>query len=531
VLDSLPTAADAPFNAYQRQHDPTCLTNTRVDLLEDIYNWANGRDERRIFWLNGLAGTGKSTIARTVARRCFEQKRLGASFFFSRGGGDVGHAAKFVTSIAWQLANYIPSLRQHICDAMKERRDIISQSLRDQWHQLVLDPILKLGEETEEGYESWHIIVVDALDECDNDDNIRIIIHLLAEVRSLKTVRIRVFMTSRPEVPIRNGFIQMPDAEHQDFILHNISQLIVNHDIRIFLEHNFKLIAKEGYLAASWPGTEIIERLVQNASGLFIWAATACHFIRQGKRFAAKRLDEISAHSSTAINAPEKHLNKIYITVLRHCISPDYTDEEAEELVSMLKSVLGSIATLLSPLSTRSLSKLLDKLQDDLFQTLDDLHAILDIPEISSHPLRLHHPSFRDFLFEQTRCEEFWVDQKQAHQVLADCCIRLMSATLRQDILGVNHPGTLVSEVKTSQIEQNLPPEVQYACLYWIEHVLRSEAQLHDRDKEDTFLKKHLLHWLEALGWMGKVSEGVHAIASLGSFTSVSMTNCHIIFC
>ena len=74
--------------------------------------WADGDDERCIFWLNGMAGTGKSTIARTIARKYYEQERLGASFFFSRGGGDVSHAGKFFTSIAVQLANKSPSLKQ-----------------------------------------------------------------------------------------------------------------------------------------------------------------------------------------------------------------------------------------------------------------------------------------------------------------------------------------------------------------------------------------------------------------------------------
>jgi hypothetical protein len=126
VLSTLPSAADALFNAFQRRHDPTCLLDTRVDLLQDIYSWADGQDERCIFWLNGLAGTGKSTIARTVARNYFEQKRLGASFFFSRGGGDVGHAGKFVISIALKLASSVPCLDQYVCDAIKERRDLAS---------------------------------------------------------------------------------------------------------------------------------------------------------------------------------------------------------------------------------------------------------------------------------------------------------------------------------------------------------------------------------------------------------------------
>lgn len=69
VLKTLPFAVDASFNAYQRQHDPTCLPNTCVDLLQEIYNWADGENSPSIFWLNDLAGTGKSTIARTLVAR------------------------------------------------------------------------------------------------------------------------------------------------------------------------------------------------------------------------------------------------------------------------------------------------------------------------------------------------------------------------------------------------------------------------------------------------------------------------------
>ena len=90
----------------------------------------------------------------------------------------------------------------------------------------------------------------------------------------------------------------------------------MDHDIRIFLRYNLNFIAGERSLGAGWPGEHIVKHLVHNASGLFIWAATACRFIREGKRFAAKRLDIILESSSTTINAPEKHLNKIYLTIL-----------------------------------------------------------------------------------------------------------------------------------------------------------------------------------------------------------------------
>lgn len=89
VLNALPIAKDAPFNAYQRQHDPNCLPDTRVDLLRKIHDWADSEDSPAIFWLSGLAGTGKSTIAQTVAAQYNTKCRLAASFFFSRAGGDV----------------------------------------------------------------------------------------------------------------------------------------------------------------------------------------------------------------------------------------------------------------------------------------------------------------------------------------------------------------------------------------------------------------------------------------------------------
>ncbi|KAF2175486.1 hypothetical protein K469DRAFT_610575, partial [Zopfia rhizophila CBS 207.26] len=168
---------DASFNSYSKQQEPTCLPDTRIDLLNEICNWADGQDEQCIFWLNGLAGTGKSTIARSVARKYHEQERLGASFFFSRGGGDVSHAGRFVTSIAVQLANSVPTLQQHICATITERSDIASQSLHDQWRQLVLRPLSK---QDGNGCQSSYVLVVDALDWC--DDNIRIIVQLLAKL-------------------------------------------------------------------------------------------------------------------------------------------------------------------------------------------------------------------------------------------------------------------------------------------------------------------------------------------------------------
>jgi hypothetical protein len=519
VLQHLPYAVDASFNSYAKQDPSTCLPNTRVGLLQEIYNWVDSEDERCIFWLNGLAGTGKSTIAQTVARRYFEQKRLRASFFFSRGGGAVGHAGKFFTSIAVQLAYNAPSFRRYISEAAEEQTDIANHSLRDQWRQLILRPLSRLDKRLSP---PSYLLIVDALDECDNEDHIRTILQLLAEARSLTPVRLRVFLTSRPEIPIRHGISAIPQAEHQDFVLHSIQPTIVNHDISLFLEYNLAKVGQEWTLGANWPGEEVLRQLVLYACGLFIWAATACRFIREGRRFARKRLDTILEGSSSAVTAPEKHLNEIYLAVLKHSISSEYSDEEKKEVFDTLKYTLGSIVVLLLPLSTSSLSRLLRLPKEDVDRTFEDLYAIIDIPENPTHLLRLHHPSFRDFLLNKDRCGEFWVDEKEAHQLLTTNCIQLMSWILKKNICEMHAPSSQASQVESSRIEECLPPEVQYACLYWVQHLQRGGSQIGDSGEAHRFLQAHLLHWLEALGWMGKASEGIQAILSLEAYVPVS---------
>jgi len=522
LLRHLPYADEAPFNAYNHQDEPECLPNTRIDLLQEIYDWIDnkdGQDGRSIFWLSGLAGTGKSTISRTVSRRCYEQKRLGASFFFSRGGGDVSHAGKLFTSLAVQLADAVPFLQTHICNAVKERSNIANLSLLDQWRELIICP-LKLATSDKPSFPSSYLLVIDALDECDNEGHVRTILRLLAEARLLTTVRLRIFLTSRPEVPVRHGMRAIPQAEHQDFVLHDIQPAIINHDISLFLEHHLGIIGQEWTLGSEWPGDIVLRQLVIHASGLFIWAATACRFIKDGKEFAEDRLDEILEGTSFE-GTPGQHLDQIYITVLQNSIPTAFRPPEKVQLCTMQRRILGSIIILFSPLPAASLAKVISISGIRVTQALERLQAILDVPTDIAGLLRLHHPSFRDFLLNKDRCGDYWVDEKKAHQLVATSCIQLMSQALKKDICDMHAPGTQASQVESSRLQEYLPLEVQYACLYWVQHLQQSGSQVHNSEEAYQFLQEHLLHWLEALGWMGKISDGIQAILSLEARVSV----------
>jgi hypothetical protein len=458
-----------------------------------------------------MAGTGKSTVARTVALKYHEQTRLGASFFFSRGGGDLSNASKFFTSVAVQLARKWPTLNRCICKAVAENEDIATRALSEQWELLVCRPLAM----AEPGsLKSPLLLVIDALDECEDERDIQVILQLLTAADKLTTIQLRVLVTSRPETPIRLGFRKMAGILHQDLVLNDVPREIIDHDIAIYFR-------KE--LAAIELSERNIKRLVEKAGGLFIWAATACRFIKTGKRIVGARVSLI-LNSGKGIRNPEEELDQIYTKILSDSMSGDYYEEEKEMVFELFRTIVGAIMTLFNSVSTETLSKLLDKSRIEVEQTLSDLHSVLDVPQNSADPIRLLHLSFRDFLLTKERCQDprLWVDEREAHWDIAENCLRLMSTRLKRDICGLHLPGALASEVDHSRVETCLPLEVQYACLYWVQHLQRIEAQLHDNGKVHNFLRNGLLYWLEALSLMRKTSKGILAINSLESMVLVS---------
>lgn len=117
LIRKLHVADEASFNSYHRQHKLKCLANTRVELLQQLRDWG-AKHQWPIFWLSGMAGTGKSTIARTLARNLNKCNSLGGSFFFSRASGSSNNAANFVGTLAYKLANKSPQFKDRICEAI-----------------------------------------------------------------------------------------------------------------------------------------------------------------------------------------------------------------------------------------------------------------------------------------------------------------------------------------------------------------------------------------------------------------------------
>ncbi|KAF6526118.1 hypothetical protein HZS61_009162 [Fusarium oxysporum f. sp. conglutinans] len=451
VLDTLPIAEGASFDSHAEEHNPTCLPNTRVETLNDINRWVDNPDSKTIFWLNGMAGTGKSTISRTIARSRSDHGDLGASFFFKRGETDRENLAKFVPTVAHRLAWSMPGVAQFIKSAVGADSAIVDKAVREQFEKLVREPLSKATATL--SFRPPVVIVVDALDECERDADIKLLLELFSTLRFAGLSRVRVFITSRPELPVRLGFSSIGDS-HQDLILHKISQPIIEHDISVFLRHEFANIRNrfneeavdELKLPVNWPGEANLEKLTRAAVPLFIYAATICRFINDSCLGSPNRLLQSVLHHTSKSHASK--LDMTYSPVLKQQVI-NRSGRERYDIIESFRLIVGTIITLESPLSVRALALLLDVDIDEVTTRLRMLHSVLEVPESLDSPVRLLHLSFRDYLVDPENKEEveFWVDEKLAHRKLAKHCLRIMRGALQENICGLSFPGMRRSEL------------------------------------------------------------------------------------
>jgi hypothetical protein len=517
-LAKLPVAAGASFNSHNEEHNARCLPNTRTELLNEIITWANNKEGKSIFWLSGMAGTGKSTIARTIAQSFADRRQLGASFFFKKGEGERGNASRFFTTMASDLVKHEPGMLAGIRKALDEDSAISQRALKDQFEKLILQPLLGVRQTRLQA--SARVVVIDALDECEREEDIRAILQLLARTKDIQPVPLRIVVTSRPELHIRLGFTEMPNGTYQDLVLHEVPRSTIEHDIRLFLEHELGVIRKERMLSSDWPAKIQILALVELAVPLFIYAATVCRYIgSKGSNPTAFLNKVLQYHKATF-----SQLDRTYLPVLDQLLSEQEEDEK-ETWLKAFRDIIGSIVVLESPLSITSLACLLRLSQEEVKCRLDSLHSVLSVPNSEDVLVRLLHLSFREFLVDPQKQGKspFWVDEKGTHNKLASCCLKLMSGQsgLRQDICSLVGPGVLRSEVDDEAVASSLPPELQYACRYWTSHLIQSKEHIVDGDTTHLFLQKHLLHWLEAMSLMGDSSRCFHLLNSLQALAGV----------
>ncbi|KAF7170941.1 hypothetical protein CNMCM6106_005492 [Aspergillus hiratsukae] len=499
-LGKLEGAMEAGFESFSDRDEVQCLPGTRTELLQKVMEWAISPSQKSIFWLKGMAGAGKSTISRTVARSLKDTNHLGASFFFKRGEGDRGNAKKFFPTLTRQLMLWSSELRFGVQKALNDDPDIASKSLREQFEKLLLQPLLSLNQLGRQPQTA--VMVIDALDECEHDQDIQNIIRLLPLLQKAKSLCLRIFLTSRPELPIRLGFSEIGDHEYQDLALHEIPEEVTERDIHLFLLDRFAKIRHNRNISQDWPGDDVIQELVRLSVPLFISAATVCRYIGNSKWEPKLRLAELLKDQAKYVS----RMDKTYLPILTRLLDDPECDEfEQQQLLQEFQAIVGVIILLAVPLSINALSLFIGIGADQISNRLDSFRSVLAIPGDRDQPVRILHLSFRDFLVQSRT--KFLVDEPKKHKDIAKFCLKTMQSHLQKDICNLGSPGKRRADINPQDIRQYLPPELQYSCRYWIHHLKQSQDLSSEMEDVRLFLQKHFLHWVEAMSLLGLISE------------------------
>lgn len=532
-LDKLPYAKGAMYNSYGDDHI-ICHPSTRVDLLHEIYDWARDPHSKSIFWLSGWAGIGKSTISRTVAEWVAGQGGrdgldLGASFFFKRGEGDRGSASRFFPTVTRELMLKIPGLNSFIAEVITQDPLIFDKALGEQFNKLIYQPLDQMGLSTNSS--SIFIVVVDALDECEKERDVEAIIDLWSRLAHLTTIRLKLFLTSRPEAPIQLGFKNISTAVHQDMVLQEaVPHITIQHDISVFLKDAFEKIRNDynlNHLSGTsldqdWPGDEKLQALVDMAVPLFIVAATVHRFVGDRNWDPREQLETILQSRSTG---KLKQIAQTYLPVLTQLSARLQNSHDKDKLHQEFRMIVGSIVSLVEPLSIPSLAILLNISPDMIERRLRPLHSVLRSPTDSDTTIRTLHLSFGEFLLsDEPQLEHFKINGPATHRMLLSKCLQLLSGSegLEENMCRLEYPGKPRREIDQTTINDRLSPALQYACQYWIQHVKHGKVEIHDQDEVHMFLKKYFLNWLEAMSLMNRLAEVIEQIEVLQSLVSVS---------
>ena len=479
-------------------------------MLDEIESWAKDFEASPVFWLNGLVGTGKSTIAQTIAERLFAEGRLGASFFCSRDFEDRSNLRLIFPTLAFQLAHKYRDFRTHFVSLLQSNPDVVHESLSSQMEKFIVEPLRETGVST--------VIVIDALDECKDEEPSSAILSVLGRfVEEIPDVKF--FITGRPEPRIETGF-RLPllvDLANV-FVLREAHPSLIENDIRLYLERELLQLAERRKLK-DWPLDEHIDLLCKRAAGLFVYAVAAVGFLDGTTYLPKRRLDAIlklpgstAPKRNTQLNQATT-LDSLYTLILQTAFSEDDPD-----LNCQVRTVIGTIVMVVNPLSPAAIAELHGLDPEEVILHLELVHSLLPLGEDSNQPVKPFHKSFPDFITDPSRCNKrFLVSPERLHLELATNCLRLMNDELEQDLLSLPEYA-LNSEIEDLQtrINSQISIALQYACRSWHDHLCEARGETSDFIPYlRIFLEEKFLGWLEVLSVLGSVGSASVALERL----------------
>ena len=509
----LNTCSRARGAGYQHEDRHSCLTGTREAILDEIESWSKDFNKPPIYWLNGLAGTGKSTIAQTTAERLFADGQLGASFFCSRDFKDRSDLHFIFPTLSIQLAHRYPKFRSVLIPLLQSDLDIGYESLHSQMKKLIVSPLKEADIST--------VIVIDALDECADDESQSAILSVMGRLVE-EIPMVKFFITGRPEPHIQSGFrLQLLRPLTEIFVLHAVGHSIVYMDIQRFLQTRLSELAQKFQLTG-WPSDEHINLLCQRAAGLFVYAVATIRFLDHKAYPPDQQLNAITALPECTTFEGETPfrdkttLDSLYTSILQMALEFGPVDPGLD---SKVQSIIGTVVLLINPLPLSAVAELIGLEIRQVKMILTLVQSLLILSEDPNCPVKPFHKSFPDFITDSSRClnKRFYISPGTLHYELTINCLKLMNDNLEPNLLSLPDYA-LNQEVKdlADRIKVHISPALEYACRSWYSHLIKTrEGTTHILDTLYIFLRKKFLPWLEVISILGATRGTVPGLENL----------------
>ncbi|RXW18206.1 hypothetical protein EST38_g7648 [Candolleomyces aberdarensis] len=406
----------------------------------------------KIKWVTGPAGTGKSAIMGSVADTCKRNGVLAVTFFFaSYASPDRRRKTAFIPTIAYQLAQHLPALKDPVAQAIRDNPLLFRKNLRVQMEALILTPLRQVVVDSKVA----GVVLVDGVDECEaeqyfgphvslvsprargesiertKDQDQLEILQVLLEVALDPVFPFRIVIASRPERVFREFF---SNESHKSSFAPTLildAKYNPNADIALFLHAKFGEIRRRYNLSPSWPSPEILAILLDRASCQFIYAATIIRYITTSRHGSPHTLlDQVLKVKPSSGTNPFSHLDTIYTHILQSTPNRILAVKWLRILNGDIPGWASIFAFMRSPPAAFLVNLLIQTDDGNAEHVLGDLHSLIDVPPSDDleRPYRPYHKSLYDFLYSKDRCGPLYVGDTQCAEFLwdrfLDICMR-----------------------------------------------------------------------------------------------------------
>ncbi|KAG9081051.1 hypothetical protein FRC06_005879 [Ceratobasidium sp. 370] len=500
-LEMLSPSRAARYNSADSEEifRDECTPDTRLEVLERFRVWRDDSESEKVYWLNGMAGTGKTTLAYTLCKELEDDNRLAANFFCARQLPSCRDPKLILPTIAYQLANFSYPFRYALSQILAQNQDVHTGRISEQFEKLLYKPLHEVQHSLPYGL----VIVIDGLDECENDDTIGKILDAL--FHHVSDMPVKFFLTSRPEPAIWGRMLRRAgDRDRFELHLHELNKGVVREDVKKYLRASLK----HPDMTLSH---EHLELLTERSGVLFIYAATVVRYI-SAYDFSRSddRLKDV-LEATTGSNGSDQAISSLYNLILKRAFGdPRLIARERDEMQLVLETVICAQ----EPLTVRVMAGILGlKGERSVDAALGLLRSVLNVQ--NDETITTLHKSFPDHMLDPARSLNFCCDPQKHNGWLARRCFDLISIPCNPPF-SVCGPGASAMLDDVLYLDQTIKQQVSgplfYACRYWAAH-LRLAAQPEDifdqLHRLQGFLPVRLLLWIEVVNLTKLIHPGV----------------------